>query len=781
MALATCAAAALLMQAGWLRHGDEEVVPWGLAVALVFGGALTMAASTRLAAGARAGWAGAFKVARVESPRDYVTAALMCAGVGFVCAAAASTLALWAWQRDAAFSREVSVGSCIARVEGDPRAGASGWSSTVVLTDAPGDSRSCRVRATSGEAYEDGDVLRVVGRLDSLGDTDWDRSRFMKGEVGSLDVRAVLACEEGADKTPLGVLRAAAIQCIEPSRGAANAMLAGTVCGRVTELADEDAYAAFTRCGLTHLVAVSGSHLAYIAALVEAVLRRSRAGRGLRKAILLAAMGSYVVLSGGAPSAMRSVSMVGMATAALLGGRRAHAPSALSLTVSLLVVLDPGVVFDLGFQLSAMSVLFITVFASYVTFTLERLRVPALLAEPLALTLVAQWATLPLTIPVFGEVSLIAPVANLIVGPIMSALLVTGLVSVALATAVQMAASVFGPAVSLVLGHVGVLMWAPRSLAQLAMFLAESFARVPFASISVPGAAWLPLAFYGAAVLLYVRWRAVSPRGLGACASVLAALLVLHVVRWTLFAPAGVTVLDVGQGDAILLRDGAHAVVVDAGVDDATRAALARNHVFRLDAVVVTHWDRDHWGGLPDLAQTIPVDSLIVAEGAADGAPEEVRDLGVPIVELREGDALGVGAFSCAVVWPDAPVGGEENADSLVLDVGYRQGGRALSMLLTGDTERDELARYVREVGDIDVLKLGHHGSKVSVDSASLDVLDPEVAIASAGEGNSYGHPDPTCVDVVEKSGARFLCTKDVGDITITPGEQGVRVTAGGG
>ncbi len=103
-------------------------------------------------------------------------------------------------------------------------------------------------------------------------------------------------------------------------------MLAGTVCGRVTELADEDAYAAFTRCGLTHLVAVSGSHLACIAALVEAVLRRSRAGRGLRKAILLAAMGSYVVLSGGAPSAMRSVSMVGMATAALLGGRRAHAP-----------------------------------------------------------------------------------------------------------------------------------------------------------------------------------------------------------------------------------------------------------------------------------------------------------------------------------------------------------------------------------------------------------------------------------------------------------------------
>ena len=97
MALAACAAAALLMQAGWLRHGDEEVVPWGLVVALAAGGALAMAASTRLAAGARAGWAGVFKAARVEGPRDYAAAALMCAGVGFVCAAAASTLALWAW------------------------------------------------------------------------------------------------------------------------------------------------------------------------------------------------------------------------------------------------------------------------------------------------------------------------------------------------------------------------------------------------------------------------------------------------------------------------------------------------------------------------------------------------------------------------------------------------------------------------------------------------------------------------------------------------------------
>ncbi len=89
--------------------------------------------------------------------------------------------------------------------------------------------------------------------------------------------------------------------------------------------------------------------------------------------------------------------------------------------------LDPGVVFDVGFQLSAASVLFITEFSRQMAHILGRLGLPSALAEPLALALVAQWATLPITIPVFGEMSLIAPLANIAVGPVMSALLVTGL------------------------------------------------------------------------------------------------------------------------------------------------------------------------------------------------------------------------------------------------------------------------------------------------------------------------------------------------------------------
>ncbi|MFR2950296.1 MAG: MBL fold metallo-hydrolase [Collinsella intestinalis] len=113
----------------------------------------------------------------------------------------------------------------------------------------------------------------------------------------------------------------------------------------------------------------------------------------------------------------------------------------------------------------------------------------------------------------------------------------------------------------------------------------------------------------------------------------------MHVSYWTRFAPPEVIVLDIGQGDAILIRDGPSTLLVDAGIGEATRTALARNHVFGLDGVVVTHWDKDHWGGLPDVLESVRVDRLYVADGAADHIPAELSD-GPAVSELREGDAV---------------------------------------------------------------------------------------------------------------------------------------------
>jgi competence protein ComEC len=132
------------------------------------------------------------------------------------------------------------------------------------------------------------------------------------------------------------------------------------------------------------------------------------------------------------------------------------------------------------------------------------------------------------------------------------------------------------------------------------------------------------------------------------------------------------------------------------------------------------------------------------------------------------------------MVWPHDEVDGDENSESIELAVSYGRGRATLSALLTGDAEQDELGRILSagDVADIDLLKVGHHGSKVSLTYEQACALAPELAVASAGEGNDYGHPSSECVEVLQRAGAVFLCTKDVGDVDVRPGSSGLRVIA---
>lgn len=174
------------------------------------------------------------------------------------------------------------------------------------------------------------------------------------------------------------------------------------------------------------------------------------------------------------------------------------------------------------------------------------------------------------------------------------------------------------------------------------------------------------------------------------------------------------------------------------------------------------------------MLEQFSVGTIAVAADALEDAPAEVLNRpGVEYRQVRRGDTVDIGSFCARVMWPFESVDGEGNEDSLVLLLSYVQEGKSLRMLLTGDAELDQEREFVQEVGDIDVLKLGHHGSKVSVDGELLDVLRPELSLASAGKGNRYGHPSDACIDAVQEAGGAFACTIEHGDITISPTAKG--------
>ncbi|WP_234966832.1 ComEC/Rec2 family competence protein [Olsenella urininfantis] len=671
----------------------------------------------------------------------------------------------------------------------DPKESPRGWSSRARASGPAGE--ESLVWLILPERCDLGDRVRGVGRFSALGEGEWDISCRRQGICGRVSVSRIQGRTpaDGA-RGVLLALRRSIIERLAPQESAERALLAASTCAYSCELAARGVSDAFARCGLSHLVAVSGGHLAIVSGLLSSLLESMGLGPRVRLVTLQLTGFAFVLLCGMPPSALRAWLMMGAALGGQLVGRRAHATSSLCAVCLAMALADPAVTGQLSFLLSMTSVLGLCLFVPYASSWLACLspqvdllpgsslprglafRVRGwrrLVRDMLAATLVAQVACAPLSCAAFSEFSLVAPLANLLLSFPFSLFLGLGMSSLLLLPLEPVS---------------GLLLASCDLLARLILGLVRALSALPLASVHVscglaPSLA-LELCLAALVLLLWPRPQRRAAKVAVALSAVAVAALTLS---WTLLAPAGVTVLDVGQGDAILVRDGPHALLVDAGPDARVADALARQHVLHLDAVLLTHLHDDHMGGLSAL-RGLGVGRIFVARGVAQAIPAELKaTMGeladVPLEELSLGDVLSVGGFRLSVIWPKGVVDGSQNSHSLELLVSYEGAGRSLRCLLTGDAERDETARAMAGVApaQVDFIKLGHHGSKVSISADTLRALSPQLGIASAGRGNRYGHPSLECRELLAEQGVRFLCTMDVGSVSVTPGAEGVLVS----
>jgi len=529
----------------------------------------------------------------------------------------------------------------------------------------------------------------------------------------------------------------------------------------------------FRRSGLSHLLAVSGQNVALLALLAMPVLAALGMPLRTRLVWVLGLIAVYVPLAGAGPTIQRAAIMGGLGVLATLAGRRSSRLYALLLAASATLTIEPRIATDVGWQLSFAAVLGILLLAA----PLRRAIAARIgergwrraLAEAAAMTIAATLATAPLICFHFGTLSTTTLVANLLALPAVAPAMWLGMLA---AAAGQLPGA---PAEALNAFNAPLLAY----IAQVAAWCGR------------PDWAYVELRLDLAGLLVcYLAIAATALWGLRLL--VLALALSVVAVFVLLLAPAGgagpalpppeglrVSVLDVGQGDAILMQPAdAPAILVDTGPPgEGLAAQLADAGVERLGAVVITHDQSDHAGGLGEVFDSTAVGHLLCG-AIGEVSLSEARAAGVPVSRLAQGGSLRSGRLQLEVLWPppellDSRLAVEDpNRLSLVILARWRR----FSMLLTGDAEAESTAL---DSGPVDVLKVAHHGSEDAGLGELLDGARPQLALISVGADNPFGHPTPATLATLAGRGVRILRTDRDGTIVLDLDRGSLRVATG--
>lgn len=546
-----------------------------------------------------------------------------------------------------------------------------------------------------------------------------------------------------------------------PEEGLVRAMVLGDRTGVERETAE-----AFRVAGTFHVLALSGAQVALVAGLLVGALRLARAPAATTAVVTALSVAFYAAFVGGDVPVVRAAVMTIVVVAGRALDLDADLPNLLGLAALVLLAHRPSNVFDVGFQLSFGATLGLMLLTGRLLTLFPRL--PLRLEAALAGSLAAQVALLPLLAGQFHRMTPAALVLNLIAVPLSGAVLLAGFGVLAVA-------------------------WSPL-LAQGAGSLAWMFAHLLLRSCEP--ASWLPgldprvatpsalaVGVYAMGVVSLLRGRSVG-RSLG----LLAAGLLWMVLPRSAVGDGRLrlTVLDVGQGDGLVLRSPRGRVrLVDAGGTYDSRFDVGEavvgpylwsQGVSRLDGILITHAHPDHVGGVPAIVRGFSVGS--VSEGPAprrdrvyDALEAQLTAVGLPRRSVARGFSEVWDGVAIRVVGPVATgrPWRTRNDDSVAVELVFGD----VHLLLTGDLEATGEARLA--VGKAQIVKVPHHGSRSSSGADFVRRVAPRIALVSAGFRNRFGHPDPAVVERYRQYG-RVACTAGEGTLTVSTDGQRIWV-----
>ena len=533
----------------------------------------------------------------------------------------------------------------------------------------------------------------------------------------------------------------------EDVSGFARALLLGD-----TDGIDYETDTAFKLSGIRHVIAVSGLHVSILFSLVYFFTGRRK---WLTAIVGIPVLFFFAAVAGFSPSITRACIMHSLTVIALLFDKEYDPPSALAFAVTIMLVVNPWTVTNVGFQLSVGCMVGIFLFAERIQrWLLEKKRLGQFhglgkklagwFSVSVAISISATIFTVPLCAYYFGMVSLVGIVTNLLTLWIITYVFY----------GIMLACVAYGIFYPIGIATAWVVSWGIRYV----LWVAKVIASLPFAAVYTCSpyiVLWLVFCYVLLAVFLLLRKK--RPLILGCCAAI--GLSIALMASWLEQNPQSMrmTVLDVGQGQCILLQSDGKNYLVDCGGDSDTAAAdkaaalLLSMGIRRLDGMIITHYDSDHAGGVIYLLQRLQVDTLFLPNSLdADGNAlllQNYRDSRVLMIGTDV--ELTFGETKITLIPSENAITDNESG----LCVLFQR--EDCDILITGDRSSRgelELIRHIT-LPDLEVLIVGHHGSKYSTSRELLIKTTPDIAIISVGADNSFGHPTQEVLDRLEKYG----------------------------
>lgn len=617
-----------------------------------------------------------------------------------------------------------------------------------------------RITTTNTEKkFYYGDIVKVYGKIKiprgKTNEYGFDYKEYLKakGTLYTLYAKSLyIVSKSHSILTYLNMFSSKLSSLISNSfKPEISSLLCGLILGNKSTI-PEDIYKDFQRSGLAHLLAVSGGNVGVLCAFVEILFRKVLKvyGRGVNL-IIIGVIIIFAVITGLSASVVRASIMAIIYYIGRIIYRNPDTLNSLAVAALLMLLVNPLYLFDIGFQLSFLSVLSIVIFYRRIYEYFIKVKIPVGISSLCSVSISAQILILPLLAYYFCEVSLVSFLTNLIATPLAGALVPVGLVYYILL--------LFGI-------HFTALKWALLAIVKALIWISQ-LSHMRFSYIKI--AFWdekLIIVYY--ILVLILLYKKIIPKSLKLLMySTMSALVLIFILQAVInYNRLNISVIDVGQGDSSLITYKGFSMLIDTGPSNEDFSSLKRivlpyilkNNISKLDVLVLTHKHNDHIGDFDYLLREIKVSTIVTSKDVWIENLGKLKGRNVVLINKLTGFS-----YKELKVFFFPPIEQDSNS-SVVTKIVLGNFG----MLFTGDASYESEREYIKRYNvKATILKVGHHGSSTATSDEFLENIDPKVAVISVGKNNMFGHPSEDVLQRLKKKKIKVFRTDLSGTIKI--------------